>query len=60
MTEEITYYINTDCINWIVALRHVRNIVIDVYKKAGGDRIQSKCRHCGACAEVCPPGRNQS
>ncbi|RGY05839.1 4Fe-4S dicluster domain-containing protein [Blautia obeum] len=17
---------------------------------------QSKCRHCGACAEVCPPG----
>ena len=55
MTEEITYYINTDCINCGLCVKACPEHCIDVYKKPAVID-QSKCRHCGACAEVCPPG----
>lgn len=55
MTEEITYYINTDCINCGLCVKACPEYCIDVYKKPAVID-QSKCRHCGACAEVCPPG----
>ena len=58
MTEEITYYINTDCINCGLCVKACPEHCIDVYKKPAVID-QSKCRHCGACAEVCPPGGNQ-
>ena len=50
MQEEITYYINNDCINCGLCVKECpenkKPAVID----------QSKCQHCGSCAEVCPPG----
>ena len=55
MTEEITYYINTDCINCGLCVKACPEHCIDVYKKPAVID-QSKCRHCGAGAEVCPPG----
>ena len=51
MTEEITYYINTDCINCGLCVKACPEHCIDVYKKPAVID-QSKCRHCGACAEV--------
>ena len=53
--EEITYYINNDCINCGLCVKECPENCIDVYKKPAVID-QSKCQHCGSCAEVCPPG----
>lgn len=55
MQEEITYYINNDCINCGLCVKECPENCIDVYKKPAVID-QSKCQHCGSCAEVCPPG----
>lgn len=55
MQEEITYYINNDCINCGLCVKECPENCIDVYKKPAVID-QSKCEHCGSCAEVCPPG----
>ena len=55
MQEEITYYINNDCINCGLCVMECPENCIDVYKKPAVID-QSKCQHCGSCAEVCPPG----
>ena len=55
MQEEITYYINNDCINCGLCVKECPENCIDVYKKPAVSD-QSKCQHCGSCAEVCPPG----
>lgn len=55
MQEEITYFINNDCINCGLCVKECPENCIDVYKKPAVID-QSKCQHCGSCAEVCPPG----
>ena len=55
MQEEITYYINNDCINCGLCVKECPENCIDVYKKPAVID-QNKCQHCGSCAEVCPPG----
>ena len=55
MQEEITYYINNDCINCGLCVKECPENCIDVYKKPAVID-QSKCQHCGSCVEVCPPG----
>ena len=55
MLEEITYYINNDCINCGLCVKECPENCIDVYKKPAVID-QNKCQHCGSCAEVCPPG----